>query len=224
MALHDTVQSILDAPSWAQRIAQIRLVPHRHGTGEHGTIYAAVARKLYMPHLAPDFAYIHTSTFYDPPHFFEAYDEADRLTDRFTKVAEADLARAITECPRTLLVFRTLLGLTKDEFAHASLLAAATTDVRPLSSSQIDNMERSDVAPRAMTTRARAQAEIAAKTIAMTMNHELFGDKSLILRMDGRRSANLRPMEYRSKFFCTNGITVVRFVKFWTPPRPSGAT
>lgn len=176
MPIDDTIRSILDAPSWAQRIAQIRLVPQRHGTGEHNTIYAAVARQLYMPHLAPDFAYIHNSDFYDPPHFFEAYDEANRLTDGFSRNTEADIAHTITECPRTLLVFRTLLGLTKDEFAHASLLASASIAAQPLSSSQIDNLERSDLAPRARTARAQSQAEIAAKTIAMAMNHELFGD------------------------------------------------
>ena len=55
---------ILGAETWTQRVQRIRLVPQRHGTGEHGTIYAAVARALYMPHLAPDFAYIHEAPFY----------------------------------------------------------------------------------------------------------------------------------------------------------------
>ena len=85
------------------------------------------------------------------------------------------------ECPRTLLVFRTLLGLTKDEFAHSTLLAGGPEDLAALSSSQIDTMERSAIdAPRANTpaalAKATAQAHIASKTIVMAMNGELFGD------------------------------------------------
>jgi hypothetical protein len=43
--------------------------------------------------------------------------------------------------PGTLLVFRTLLGLTKEEFAYSSVLAAALANLRPLTSTQIDTME-----------------------------------------------------------------------------------
>ena len=126
-------------------IHQIRLVPQRHGTGEHGTIYAAVARALYMPHLTPDFAYIHEAPFYEPTHFFQAYEAADQLTAGFSRVTEVELANTIGCCPGTLLVFRTLLGLTKEEFAHSSVLAGNPADLTPLSSSQIDTMERSPI-------------------------------------------------------------------------------
>ena len=80
VTIETTIQAILDAGTWTQRIQQIRLIPQRHGTEHHGTIYAAVARDLYMPHLAPDFAYIHESSFYETAHFFAAYDAANRLT------------------------------------------------------------------------------------------------------------------------------------------------
>jgi hypothetical protein len=182
MTIDGTIRAILDAESWAQRIQQIRLVPQRHGTGDHGAIYAAVARTLYMPHLAPDFAYIHESPFYETAHFFDAYDAAHRLTDGFTRVGEDDLVGAMAECPRTLLVFRTLLGLTKDEFAHSTLLAGGPADLAPLSSSQIDKMERSAIegaarpTTRAAIARASAQALIAAKTIVAAMDGELFGE------------------------------------------------
>ncbi len=176
MPIEETVQTILDAPTWTQRIQQIRLIPQRHGTGEHGAIYAAVARHLYMPHLAPDFAYIHEAPFYDQGHFFEAYDNAFRSTDGFARIAESDLTHTILKCPRTLLVFRTLLGLTKDEFAHTSVLAAGPTDIAPLSSAQIDTMERSPIIPRARNAKTRLQAEVAAKTVSMVMGGDLFGD------------------------------------------------
>jgi hypothetical protein len=182
MPIQETIDAILGAETWAQRIAQIRLIPQRHGTGEHGSIYAAVARTLYMPHLAPDFAYIHESPFYDTPHFFEAYDAADRLTAGFTRVAEADLIEVLTDCPTALLVFRTLLGLTKEEFKHSSLLAGAPVGLQQLTSSQIDKMERKSalgaarpVAPAALA-RAVRQATIAARTIVEVMNGDLFGE------------------------------------------------
>lgn len=181
MTVETTIQAILAADNWTQRIQQIRLVPQRHGTGDHGTIYASVARELYMPHLAPDFAYIHEASFYETDHFFAAYDEAARLTEGFTRVSEADLQVTLIECPRTLLVFRTLLGLTKDEFAHSTLLAGGPDELPALSAAQIDTLERSAIdAQRNSTPRllakATAQARVAAKTIAMAMDGELFGD------------------------------------------------
>ncbi len=181
VTIEATIHAILDAGSWSQRIQQIRLIPQRHGTEHHGTIYAAVANGLYMPHLAPDFAYIHESPFYETAHFFAAYDAANRLTNGFSDVDEVTLRAALIKCPRALLVFRTLLGLTKDEFAHSTVLAGGPEDLAALSSSQIDTMERSAVdAPRAKTptalSKAAAQARIASKTIVMAMNGELFGD------------------------------------------------
>lgn len=178
MTIDTTIKAILGAETWTQRVQQIRLVPQRHGTGDHGAIYAAVARALYMPHLAPDFAYIHEAPFYEPAHFFRAYDEADRLTAGFSRVTEADLSEALVQCPGTLLVFRTLLGLTKEEFAHSSVLAAGP-DLK-LSSSQIDSMERVTVSsgPRKASRAAavRAQAKAAARTVVEVMDGELFGE------------------------------------------------
>lgn len=181
VTIETTIQAILGAGTWSQRIQQIRLVPQRHGTEHHGPIYASVARNLYMPHLAPDFAYINESSFYETAHFFAAYDAANRLTDGFKRVDEAALRAALIECPGTLLVFRTLLGLTKDEFAHSTLLAGGPDELNALSSSRIDTMERSDTSTprrtsRAALAKATERACIAAKTIVMAMNGELFGD------------------------------------------------
>jgi hypothetical protein len=182
VTIDDTISAILKAGTWTQRVQQIRLVPQRHGTGEYSAIYAAVARKLYMPHLAPDFAYIHEAPFYEPAHFFRAYDEAERLTVGFSRVTPEDLTEALVQYPGTLLVFRTLLGLTKEEFAHSSVLAAAPANLEPLSSSQIDAMERSPATTesrqpsRAAAARASRQAVIAARTVVEVMDGELFGE------------------------------------------------
>lgn len=182
MTIQDTINTILAAETWTQRIAQIRLVPQRHGTGDHGAIYAAVARSLYMPHLAPDFAYIHDAPFYEAPHFYQAYEAADRLTQGFANVSEGEIVEILLDYPGTLLVFRTLLGLTKEEFAHSSLLAAAPFDLVPLSASQVDSMDRMPtLQPSRPTTptalaRATRQATIASKTILAVMSGDLFGE------------------------------------------------
>jgi hypothetical protein len=74
------------------------------------------------------------------------------------------------------------LGLTKEEFAHSSVLAAGPANLKPLSSSQIDSMERTIVAieprqlARAAALRAARQAAIAARTIVEVMDGGLFGE------------------------------------------------
>ncbi len=84
--------------------------------------------------------------------------------------------------PWALLIFRTLLGLTKEEFAHSSLLAAGPANHEPLSSSQIDAMERATVVTeprrqaRAAVARAARQAAIAAHTVVEVMDGDLFGE------------------------------------------------
>jgi hypothetical protein len=64
LTIQETVAKIAEANSWDQRIAQIRLIPLNHGTNEHPSIYAEIARLLYVPYLAADFAYIHENHFY----------------------------------------------------------------------------------------------------------------------------------------------------------------
>lgn len=218
MSVETTIQAILSAATFTQRIQQIRLIPARHGTTDQATIYSAIARELYMPHLAPDFAYIHEAPFYETAHFFAAYDAAHQLTDGFKRVDEAGLVNALLSCPRTLLVFRTLLGLTKDEFAHSSLLAGGDAeDLPPLSSSQVDSLERSAMPdpakPRtpAAIARATLQARTAARTIVLAMNGELFG-----IAPPGLRSKQDKPdteLGWDSvRNFATGGVPLKAFL------------
>lgn len=179
MAIERTVESIVDAKTWTRRIQQIRLVPQHHGTDEQVAIYAAVARQLYVPHLTPDFAYIHEAEFYETEHFFAAYDAALNLTNHFTRVSVADIQAALMKCPRTLLVFRTLLGLTKEEFAFSTMLVNGS-EKPVLSASQVDKMERSAIdykQPTGKATLAKAteKARVGAETIARAMDGTLFG-------------------------------------------------
>jgi hypothetical protein len=169
-AANETIERIVEAPGWNQRVAQIRLVPQHHGTGEHAHIFAEVARLLYLPHLAPDFAYIHEARFYEQGYFIEAYDAAYRATEGFTGVSEDDLAKALQNDPRTLLVFRTILGLTRDEFAQATTLAAQPVGLPPLTPAKVDSMERHGSATNVN------QARAAARTLRQVVDGSLFGE------------------------------------------------
>ena len=100
--IQDTITKIAEANSWDQRIAQIRLIPQNHGTNEHPGIYAEVARLLYVPHLAADFAYIHEDNFYGREYFEQVYAAADEATAGFTKVTEAELTSVLVSEPKTL--------------------------------------------------------------------------------------------------------------------------
>jgi hypothetical protein len=169
-SVEETVASIAAAPTWDQRIARIRLIPQHHGTGEHPAIHAAVAREVYLPHLAPDFAYIHEAPFYERDYFENVYRAAAGDTDNFRAVGVEDLAAVIEADPRTLLVFRTIMGLTKEEFAHSTTLAAASLGLHRLSAGKVDAMERRGTATSA------EQARVVAETLTQVMAGTLFGD------------------------------------------------
>lgn len=142
-SVRDTVTRIVEANSWDQRIAQIRLIPLNHGTNEHPGIYAEVARLLYVPHLAADFAYVHDNHFYGRDYFNQVYADAHAATAGFARVTEDELTSLLEKNPRTLLVFRTITGLRKGEFAHATIMAGEPVGLTPLSESKVNAMERS---------------------------------------------------------------------------------
>lgn len=167
--VEETVAAVLAAPTWDQRVAQLRLIPERHGTAEHQAIYAAIAERAYVPHLAPDFAYVHEVNFYEPAAFVDAYADALRLTGGFARVGVEDLVRAIHEAPHTLLVFRTIIGLLPNEFAASTELVVEMTGGARLSKSKVDSMER-----RGSDT-STEQARTAAETIDRIMSGALFG-------------------------------------------------
>jgi hypothetical protein len=167
--IQDTITKIAAVNNWNQRIAQIRLIPQNHGTNEHQGIYAEIARLLYVPHLAADFAYVHEDNFYGREYFEQVYAVADEATAGFTKVTEAELTSVLVSNPKMLLVFRTIMGLTKGEFAHATIMAGEPVSLSPLSPNKVDAMERNGTA----TT--NEQAKVAAKTLCQIIDGSLFG-------------------------------------------------
>lgn len=175
-SVEDTIAEIIAAPSWDQRVARLRLVPQNHGTGALPRIYAAVAKQVYVPHLAPDFAYIHEADFYSREYFEDVYATAAGDTDNFQHVSVEDLATVVQADPRTLLAFRTILGLTKDELAHSTALAAGALGLPAISSSKVDSMERNG------TVVTADQARVVAETISRVIAGTLFGEPPGSLR------------------------------------------
>ncbi len=169
-AIEATVQQIAEATTWDLRIARIRQVPQRHGTDEHAAIYAEVARSLYVPQLGPNFAYIHEAQFYELPHFLGAYEKAVTATSEFTMVSAEHLQAVLANEPTTLLVFRTITGLTKGEFAASTTLVAEPSGLEALSADKVDSMERHGSAP------SDSQVEAAALAIDGIMSGSLFGE------------------------------------------------
>jgi len=168
--IEETVASVVNAPTWDQRVARIRLIPQNHGTGDHPAIFAAIAREVYVPHLAPDFAYIHEAPFYELPYFDEVYAVAALATSNFSQVTIADLSEALRDDPRTLLIFCTIMGLTKQEFAHSTTLAAGPLGLTGLSGGKVDAMEKKGTAVTA------EQARVVAETLTQVIGGTLFGD------------------------------------------------
>lgn len=170
VTIDETVRRIVEADSWDQRVAQFRLISQNHGTAQYQAIYARVAREIYVPHLAPDFAYIHSAEFYHLRVFEAAYDAAATATNDFTDVSESTLSAAIEANPRILLAFRTILGFISKEFAQCTKLIAEPLGLRALGASKIDAMERSG------STVTAKQATLIARTILRVMDGTLFGD------------------------------------------------
>lgn len=159
------VAEIVGAPTWDRRIALVRQIPERFGTAAQPAIYAEIARQFYVPALAPDFAYVHWRAEYELGPFQEAYSSAAELTNGFRKCESSHVADAIRKSPKTLVVFRLILGFTAQEFAASTLLADPSG--AGVAVSTVKRIE-SGGAPRGEA------ANICGRTVAMAMAGELF--------------------------------------------------
>lgn len=120
-------EQVASAPSWDARVALIRRVPETFGQAQHQAVYAAIAERVYVPAVTPDFGYVHWRPDYELAPLEAAYSDASIGTRDFQDVSPADLERLISSHPRTLQVFRLLLGLTSAEFAEACSAITGTT-------------------------------------------------------------------------------------------------
>jgi hypothetical protein len=167
--------------SWNARVQRIRRIPEEFGVAQHSDVYAAVAQRVYVPSLKPDYAYVHWRNDYELPRVVAAYRLAHEGTRGFSETTAADLARTIRDEPATLLVFRLMLGFTGKEFAETCRLVSELHGVVPVGPAQVDRMENGHhVPPPSATTCAMA--------IDLVMRGELFpaltGDTPLRRKVD----------------------------------------
>lgn len=165
--ISQTVRAVAEAENFDARIAEMRKIPGKHGTDVQQRVYSEIAKELYVPHLTPDFAYIHEVDFYDLPHFTAAYRAAADGTEEFVNVTPATISACIQGTPMSLLAFRVMLGLTADELAHATDLVDSENDI---SKGRVDSFERKGTKP------TQSRADLLAKTISRIVDGDLFGD------------------------------------------------
>jgi hypothetical protein len=165
----ETVEFITSSETWDERVSRIRQIPARHGTNDLAGIHAQIARALYVPHLAPDFAYVPDIGFYGLSHFEESYALASAHTDCFADVSVERLTEVLSQHPKALLAFRTITGLTRTEFAAASRLVVGIIGGEVISPSKVDSMERRG------TATSEVQATVLAETVRRIMDRSLFG-------------------------------------------------
>ncbi|HEU5253613.1 MAG TPA: hypothetical protein VFU16_09850 [Solirubrobacterales bacterium] len=127
--------------SWAERVAAVRSVPAEFPGKELSSVYAELARECYVPNLAPHFHIVPwPERFLDRDCFLEAYEAAATFTDDFSSTSGDRIAAAIRQDPRSLRIFRLIIGYTPKElsevvrsFAGASLPVDSLEDGGALS-------------------------------------------------------------------------------------------
>lgn len=135
------IRAIADSDSWDARVTLIRRIPEQFGTGQQTAIYAALAEQVYSPSLTAEFAYVHWRDEYKLEAIEEIYQTAIEETRGFTRIAVDDLTGILERHPRTLRIFRLLLGFTVSEFAQASEIVASSAGLPVVGVSAVKSIE-----------------------------------------------------------------------------------
>ncbi len=139
-----TVQAIVRAASWNERVEAVRRIPERHGKQEQKEVYSAVAEELYRPHLSANFAFVPRRELYELEMFSKAYTLAAAATDDFRKADVPKLTSLLEGHPQALLVLRTIVGYTPKELSVASREVAREGARRGIGEAQIKASERGE--------------------------------------------------------------------------------
>jgi hypothetical protein len=180
-----TVEAIEGAADWDERVQLVRRIPEEHGIAAHRQIYAELARRLYVPALTPDFAYVHWREEYELDGLAAAYRVAREATKTFTRVSVEDISSTILRSPTTVLVWRLLVGFTWTEFAAATEAVAVELPVESgaVSAERLRRLERGQGKP-ASQSDARLIAEVTVRAVNGTLWPAV---------PDGRRTKQQRP-------------------------------
>src|SRR3954467_6593466 len=99
-----TVEEVAASEDWNARVALIRRVPENFGKASHRDVYARIAERVYVPNLAPDFAYVHWLPQYELAPIEDAYAQAHELTKGFRATDLEALKATLTAQSRTLII------------------------------------------------------------------------------------------------------------------------
>lgn len=163
----ESAEAVASAPTWNARVTLIRRVPEEFGQAQHSAVYAKIAERVYVPHLTPDFGYVHWRPDYELEAVQQAYDAAYSATEGFSLASRPDLVDAITQRPESLQVFRLLLGLTQAEFAEACSLAAQEHNLTTVSKGRVGSIESG-------ATPTTPEAETCAAVVDLMMSGTMF--------------------------------------------------
>jgi hypothetical protein len=137
----DIARQVLEEQDWNKRVAIIRTIPETFGKAQHQAIYASVAESAYVSDLAPDFAYVHWRDEYELSEVQAAYDRAFALTNGFNRIAKDVIASTLEAEPKTLLIFRLLLGFIPRELAASTGVLGAASGRKQISASRVKTIE-----------------------------------------------------------------------------------
>lgn len=121
--IEDLTKRVDEGP-WSDRIKAVRSVPNEFAGKDHADVYAKVAKTFYVPKLGPHFHIVPwPETYADRPAFFEAYEAAKQGTKGFAQTDPKSIAAVIKASPRSLRIFRLIMGYTTRELADTSALS-----------------------------------------------------------------------------------------------------
>lgn len=149
-----------------ERVAVMRSMAAELGPGQVVAACTEIARDVFAPSMESIYGTVHWRDEFDAPFFEEVYAQTAGVTDGFRYVTVDGITACITADPRTLLVFRLIVGYTRDELSDAT---EAVDPGHRVSKSSITTMEQGG------TPRRIAEAsDVCAKTIDALMTGALF--------------------------------------------------
>ena len=89
----ETVAAVVAAKTLNERVQRIRGIAAQHGTDDQTLIYADLPTRLYVPLLAPDFAYVHWRGDYELADLLPAYDRLVSATGGLEQVSRTTSPR-----------------------------------------------------------------------------------------------------------------------------------
>lgn len=136
-----TAAAVADAASWNARVGLLRRIPEDFGRAQWRDVYSAIAQEVYVPHLTPDYAYVHHRDDYSLPDIVAALRDARIGTADFTATAVEDIVATLRDRPRSMKAFRLIVGFIPREMAGATTPVAASLGVKPVTEARIKSLE-----------------------------------------------------------------------------------